>query len=39
MIVVDGEDCDDGNFNPLDGCDFCKRTCDENCEECTLGYC
>ncbi|CAK82971.1 unnamed protein product (macronuclear) [Paramecium tetraurelia] len=38
-LVVNGEDCDDGNNNPFDGCHNCKFTCDEPCANCVSGKC
>ncbi|CAD8070395.1 unnamed protein product [Paramecium primaurelia] len=39
LLIVDGEDCDDGNSNPYDGCNDCKFGCDETCKECFWGIC
>ncbi|CAD8141976.1 unnamed protein product [Paramecium pentaurelia] len=39
QIVVDGEDCDDGNNNPFDGCYQCKYACQESCQDCQNGKC
>ncbi|CAD8116378.1 unnamed protein product [Paramecium sonneborni] len=39
LLIVDGEDCDDGNFNPYDGCNNCKKSCDVFCKECLQGFC
>lgn len=39
FLVVSGEDCDDGNSNPFDGCHNCKYGCDEFCKECLEGNC
>ncbi|CAD8192906.1 unnamed protein product [Paramecium pentaurelia] len=39
LLVVDGEDCDDGNNNPFDGCHNCKYGCDAFCQECIQGVC
>ncbi|CAD8082958.1 unnamed protein product [Paramecium sonneborni] len=39
QIVVDGEDCDDGNFNPFDGCHNCVYSCDSGCNICVRGIC
>ncbi|CAD8171155.1 unnamed protein product [Paramecium pentaurelia] len=39
LIIVDQEDCDDGNFNPYDGCDNCKFACNFNCDICLNGKC
>ncbi|CAD8079160.1 unnamed protein product [Paramecium primaurelia] len=38
-LVVEGEDCDDANHNPFDGCHNCKFTCDEPCTYCVSGQC
>ncbi|CAD8161797.1 unnamed protein product [Paramecium pentaurelia] len=34
QIVVDQEDCDDGNYNPFDGCHNCKFACNFACDIC-----
>ncbi|CAD8085139.1 unnamed protein product [Paramecium primaurelia] len=39
LIIVEGEDCDDGNHNPYDGCNNCKFDCDEICNDCFQGFC
>ncbi|CAD8085417.1 unnamed protein product [Paramecium sonneborni] len=39
QLVVDGEDCDDGNSNPFDGCDNCNYSCDFGCNICVRGIC
>ncbi|CAK67952.1 unnamed protein product (macronuclear) [Paramecium tetraurelia] len=33
QVIVSGEDCDDGNINPFDGCHFCQFQCGPNCQE------
>ncbi|CAK85064.1 unnamed protein product, partial (macronuclear) [Paramecium tetraurelia] len=38
-LVVTGEDCDDGNINPFDGCHFCQFHCGPNCQLCVSGGC
>ncbi|CAD8083265.1 unnamed protein product [Paramecium sonneborni] len=38
-LIVQGEDCDDGNISPFDGCHFCKFYCNPNCQLCVLGQC
>ena len=38
-MVVDGEDCDDGNNNPYDGCNNCYFGCDFGCNICVRGIC
>ncbi|CAK74085.1 unnamed protein product (macronuclear) [Paramecium tetraurelia] len=38
-LVVDGEDCDDGNYNPFDGCYNCQFSCDFGCSICVKGIC
>ncbi|CAD8084395.1 unnamed protein product [Paramecium sonneborni] len=37
--IVDGEDCDDGNSNPFDGCDLCRYQCQDACLNCLNGKC
>ncbi|CAD8157820.1 unnamed protein product [Paramecium pentaurelia] len=39
QMIVDGEDCDDGNNNPFDGCDQCKYQCQDVCLNCHNGKC
>ncbi|CAD8121703.1 unnamed protein product [Paramecium sonneborni] len=39
LLIVEGEDCDDGNFNPFDGCHNCKYQCEETCLICIEGQC
>ncbi|CAK74991.1 unnamed protein product (macronuclear) [Paramecium tetraurelia] len=39
QLVVDGEDCDDGNDNPFDGCNQCQLSCQEECSYCQRGKC
>ncbi|CAD8087586.1 unnamed protein product [Paramecium primaurelia] len=39
QIVVDQEDCDDGNYNPFDGCHNCKFACNFACDICFNGRC
>ncbi|CAK76405.1 unnamed protein product (macronuclear) [Paramecium tetraurelia] len=39
QLIVDGEDCDDGNSNPFDGCDQCKYKCQDECQNCHQGKC
>ncbi|CAD8154790.1 unnamed protein product [Paramecium octaurelia] len=38
-LIVNGEDCDDGNSNPFDGCDQCKYKCQDECQNCHQGKC
>ncbi|CAD8085132.1 unnamed protein product [Paramecium primaurelia] len=38
-ILVDGEDCDDGNYDPFDGCNQCKLGCQDSCQDCQNGQC
>ncbi|CAD8156917.1 unnamed protein product [Paramecium octaurelia] len=38
-IVVEEEDCDDGNDDPFDGCDQCQFKCQEECKRCHSGKC
>ncbi|CAD8069621.1 unnamed protein product [Paramecium sonneborni] len=38
-IVVDGEDCDDGNLYPFDSCHQCVYQCSSNCQICLNGQC
>ncbi|CAD8061954.1 unnamed protein product [Paramecium sonneborni] len=38
-IVVDGEDCDDGNLDPFDTCHQCIYQCQSECLQCKEGYC
>ncbi|CAD8125726.1 unnamed protein product [Paramecium sonneborni] len=37
LIVVEQEDCDDGNNNPFDGCHNCKFACNFACDICLDG--
>ncbi|CAD8120180.1 unnamed protein product [Paramecium sonneborni] len=39
LFIVEGEDCDDGNNNPYDGCHNCKLGCDTFCNQCLSGFC
>ncbi|CAD8125624.1 unnamed protein product [Paramecium sonneborni] len=39
LIVVEQEDCDDGNNNPFDGCHNCKFACNFACDICLNGKC
>ncbi|CAK87306.1 unnamed protein product, partial (macronuclear) [Paramecium tetraurelia] len=38
-IVAFNEQCDDGNNDPLDGCDLCVHSCPLNCDNCQQGLC
>ncbi|CAK63539.1 unnamed protein product (macronuclear) [Paramecium tetraurelia] len=38
-LIVSGEDCDDGNISPYDGCHFCQFHCGFNCQVCQSGRC
>ncbi|CAD8195876.1 unnamed protein product [Paramecium pentaurelia] len=39
QIIVDEEDCDDGNNDPFDGCHQCQYTCQDECQLCFKGKC
>ncbi|CAD8109131.1 unnamed protein product [Paramecium sonneborni] len=39
LLRVEGEDCDDGNNNPFDGCHNCKFSCNFACDICLNGKC
>ncbi|CAD8089132.1 unnamed protein product [Paramecium sonneborni] len=39
QLVVEQEDCDDGNNNPFDGCHNCKFACNFACDICFNGKC
>ncbi|CAD8166673.1 unnamed protein product [Paramecium octaurelia] len=39
FILQQYEDCDDGNFQPYDGCYQCKFQCIEDCNVCDRGQC
>ncbi|CAD8190851.1 unnamed protein product [Paramecium octaurelia] len=39
QIVVEEEDCDDGNNNPFDGCHNCQFACNFACDICLNGKC
>ncbi|CAD8104762.1 unnamed protein product [Paramecium sonneborni] len=39
LLIVEGEDCDDGNNNPFDGCHNCKFSCNFACDICLNGKC
>ncbi|CAD8162332.1 unnamed protein product [Paramecium pentaurelia] len=39
QIIVEEEDCDDGNNNPFDGCHNCKFACNFACDICLNGKC
>ncbi|CAD8213224.1 unnamed protein product [Paramecium octaurelia] len=39
LILQQYEDCDDGNFQPYDGCYQCKFQCIEDCNICDRGQC
>ncbi|CAD8059006.1 unnamed protein product [Paramecium sonneborni] len=39
LQIVEGEDCDDGNNNPFDGCHNCKLGCNFACDICLNGKC
>ncbi|CAD8120365.1 unnamed protein product [Paramecium sonneborni] len=39
LLIVNGEECDDGNYDPYDGCNNCKASCDDTCKECLQGIC
>ncbi|CAK92597.1 unnamed protein product (macronuclear) [Paramecium tetraurelia] len=39
QIVVSGEQCDDGNQQPYDGCYECQFSCPLNCNICQFGNC
>ncbi|CAK70803.1 unnamed protein product (macronuclear) [Paramecium tetraurelia] len=39
LVLQQYEDCDDGNFEPYDGCYQCKFQCIENCNLCDQGQC
>ncbi|CAD8104073.1 unnamed protein product [Paramecium primaurelia] len=39
QIIVEEEDCDDGNNNPFDGCHNCKFACNFACDICINGKC
>ncbi|CAD8051891.1 unnamed protein product [Paramecium primaurelia] len=38
-MIVEGEDCDDGNQYPFDGCHQCVYQCQSECLECLNGIC
>ncbi|CAD8069619.1 unnamed protein product [Paramecium sonneborni] len=38
-LVVDGEDCDDGNLYPFDTCHQCVYQCQSECLNCQQGSC
>ncbi|CAD8092876.1 unnamed protein product [Paramecium primaurelia] len=38
-LVVDIEECDDGNSKEFDGCFNCRFSCIENCKTCDRGSC
>ncbi|CAK83390.1 unnamed protein product (macronuclear) [Paramecium tetraurelia] len=35
LAISSREQCDDGNYNPNDGCYDCKFICDQNCFQCS----
>ncbi|CAD8212862.1 unnamed protein product [Paramecium pentaurelia] len=39
IVIIDFEDCDDGNLIPFDGCFECKFQCFEGCINCQEGKC
>ncbi|CAD8132519.1 unnamed protein product [Paramecium octaurelia] len=39
LVLQQYEDCDDGNFEPYDGCFQCKFQCIEDCNICDRGQC
>ncbi|CAD8134923.1 unnamed protein product [Paramecium pentaurelia] len=39
QIIVEEEDCDDGNNDPFDGCYQCQFICQEECKVCLYGKC
>lgn len=39
MIVIEHEECDDGNTEDFDGCYECAFKCVERCETCEEGTC
>ncbi|CAD8213911.1 unnamed protein product [Paramecium octaurelia] len=39
FVLQQYEDCDDGNFEPYDGCYQCKFQCIEDCNICDRGQC
>ncbi|CAD8199927.1 unnamed protein product [Paramecium octaurelia] len=38
-LIVDNEQCDDGNTDQYDGCYECQYQCSNNCEFCQRGNC
>ncbi|CAD8122832.1 unnamed protein product [Paramecium sonneborni] len=38
-LVLDNEECDDGNLEPFDGCYLCMFQCEQNCSFCIKGEC
>ncbi|CAD8121346.1 unnamed protein product [Paramecium sonneborni] len=38
-LIVGEEECDDGNYDPFDGCFNCRYQCEEQCINCIKGQC
>ncbi|CAK84032.1 unnamed protein product (macronuclear) [Paramecium tetraurelia] len=38
-LIVNNEECDDENLTPYDGCQNCKFSCPQFCQQCVRGKC